>query len=160
MNTQRSAWREPMVWMLIGLPFAAVVIGFGLLFAAVRPGTQDLESPDQVTHWAGIQIAAKTPQRVAPPVEELIVRNKRGMIEAVPVDPHFPRGGKLTLTLIAAAGDGTARVYHLTPSELGWHGPGEVSEDRSWLVRLSSDSAPWQLHGEWMPQARFVRVTP
>ncbi|BBD79344.1 hypothetical protein [Aerosticca soli] len=157
-HVHRSAWREPMVWMLVGLPLAAVVIGFGLLYAAVRPGSQDLESPDQVKHWAGMPIAPQQLTPKGPLAQELIVRNKPGMIEVVPTDPRFPRGGKLTLTLTADAGP--SRVYHLTPSELGWHGPGEVTENQPWHLQLSSDSATWHLHGQWLPQARFARLTP
>ncbi|PWK82375.1 hypothetical protein [Fulvimonas soli] len=157
----RSAWREPMVWMLVGLPLASVAIGFGLLFAAVRPGRQDMESADRVTRWGRLQVSAQVRPDAEPrPAPALILRAKGDAIEAVPTDPRFPRGGRLTLILSAPDAAGGTRTYHLEPSELGWRGPGPLDGARAWTVRLSSDSASWLMRGRWTPQARFVRLVP
>ena len=42
---KRSPWREPMVWLVIGLPLASVVAGVGLVIVASRSGSSDSRRP-------------------------------------------------------------------------------------------------------------------
>lgn len=159
MNTTRSAWREPMVWMLVGLPLAAVVIGFALLFAAVHPGHGDMETVGKVTKVGRLLVSAEDAQPPAEiPTEGVVLRTKGNVVEVLPMDGDFPRGGKLTLTLSDAAGE--QRTVHLSPSELGWSGVGSLDGDRDWTVRLAPDSGAWLMHGRWMPRARSIRLMP
>lgn len=159
MNTTRSAWREPMVWMLVGLPLAAVAIGFALLFAAVQPGREDMETVAKVTRVGKLLVSAE-PARSPTEVSTggVVLRTRGSMVEVVPTDGSFPRGGKLTLTLSDASGE--QRAVHLAPSELGWRGVGSLGGGRDWTVRLAPDNGAWLLHGRWMPQARFIRLMP
>lgn len=160
MTPTRSSWREPMVWMLIGLPLASVVIGFALLFAAVRPGREDMETVENVTKVGKLLVAAKD-RAPATPIETmgLVLRTKGDMIEAVPLDGEFPRGGKLELTMVSS--DLTAqRRYELSPSDLGWRGVGELQGDRDWRVVLRPDSAAWEMHGQWTAQTKALRLLP
>ncbi|WP_243047906.1 hypothetical protein [Dyella sp. RRB7] len=161
MNRTSSIWREPMVWMLVGLPLASVVIGFALLFAAVRPGPEDMETVGKTTHVGKMLVSAE-PQGGATEVatQGLVLRIKGDMIEALPMDGEFPRGGKLTLTLTSPDAAGGSRTYQLAPSELGWRGVGSLDGDRGWVVQLAPDNAAWLLHGRWMPQARSIRLNP
>jgi len=160
MTHTRSAWREPMVWLLVGLPLASVAIGFALLFAAVHPGREDMETVRNVTKVGKLLVAAQDAEP-ATPIETmgLVLRTKGDMIEAVPVDGEFPRGGKLELKLVS--GDAQEeRRYELSPSELGWRGVGSVENDRDWTVELRPDSAAWTMHGRWTAQARSLRLMP
>jgi len=160
MTQTRSAWREPMVWLLVGLPLASVAIGFALLFAAVHPGREDMETVRNVTKVGKLLVAAQDAEP-ATPIETmgLVLRTKGDMIEAVPVDGEFPRGGKLELKLVS--GDAQEeRRYELSPSELGWRGVGSVENDRDWTVELRPDSAAWTMHGRWTAQARSLRLMP
>ncbi len=159
MNTTRSAWREPMVWMLVGLPLASVAIGFALLFAAVHPGREDMETVGKVTKVGKLLVsaeAAASPTEVS--TEGVVLRTKGDMVEVLPMDGDFPRGGKLTLTLSDNAGHG--RTLHLSPSELGWRGVGSLDGDHAWAVQLASDNGAWLMRGQWMPQARSIRLMP
>ncbi len=161
MNRTNSTWREPMVWMLIGLPLASVVIGFALLFAAVRPGREDMETVGKTTHVGRMLVSAEplsVPTDVA--TQGLVLRIKGDMIEALPMDGDFPRGGKLTLTLTSPDSARETRTYHLAPSELGWRGVGSLDGAQGWVVQLAPDNAAWLLHGHWMPQARSIRLNP
>ena len=161
MTQTRSTWREPMVWMLIGLPLASVVIGFALLFAAVRPGQEDAETVGRVTKVGKLLVAAEDRAPGAQiATRGLVLRRKGDMIEAVPMDGQFPRGGRLELTLTSAGPTKEGRVIRLSPSELGWRGVGSLDGEHDWLVELRPDNASWQLRGQWMSQARFVRLTP
>ena len=159
MTTTRSAWREPMVWMLVGLPLASVAIGFALLFAAVHPGREDMETVGKVTKVGKLLVsaeAAAAPAQIS--TEGVVLRTKGDMVEVLPMDGDFPRGGKLTLTLSNDSGQG--RTVHLSPSELGWRGVGSLDGDHGWTVQLASDNGAWLLHGRWMPQARSLRLMP
>jgi uncharacterized protein len=156
-----STWREPMVWMLVGLPLASVVIGFGLLFAAVRPGPEDMETVGKTTHVGRMLVSAE-PRGDAADVAagSLVLRAKGDMFEALPVDGGFPRGGKLTLILSSPDQTDGTRIYQLSPSELGWRGVGSLDGNHEWLVQLAPDNAAWLLHGRWMPHASFIRLSP
>jgi len=161
MNKTRSTWREPMVWMLVGLPLASVVIGFALLFAAVHPGRED---QDTVTHTRRVGKMLVSAQSERPEggmqAMALVLRSRGDMIEALPTSGDFPRGGKLVLTLTSADSSGASRVYKLAPSELGWRGVGSLDGEHDWLVQLAPDNAGWLVHGRWTPQARFIRLMP
>ena len=41
MNDRRSAWREPMVWLVFGIPAATVLAGLATLAIALRAGSID-----------------------------------------------------------------------------------------------------------------------
>jgi uncharacterized protein len=161
MNRTDSTWREPMVWMLVGLPLASVVIGFALLFAAVRPGREDMETVGKTTRVGKLLVSAE-PASAATEVstQGLVLRIKGDMIEALPMDGDFPRGGKLTLTLTSTVPSGGSRTYQLAPSELGWRGIGSLDGDQGWVVQLAPDNAAWLLHGRWIPPARSIRLNP
>ena len=158
MNQKRSLWREPMIWMLVGLPLASVVIGFSLLFAAVHPGREDSETVDRKTQVGRILVSAHSSTEVS--TRGLVLRTKGDMIEALPMDGEFPRGGKLTLTLTSPHSPGSRRTYQLAPSELGWRGVGSLEGSDDWAVQLTPDSAAWLLRGQWPSQARFIHLIP
>jgi uncharacterized protein len=161
MNEMRSTWREPMVWMLVGLPLASVAIGFALLFAAVHPGREDMETVGKVTKVGKLLVAAEASEPVtAVATEGLVLRTKGDMIEALPMDGEFPRGGKLILTLSSADPMVAGRRVQLVPSELGWRGVGSLAGDHGWTVQLAPEDASWLLHGRWTPQARSIRLMP
>jgi hypothetical protein len=144
--------------MLVGLPLASVVIGFSLLFAAVHPGREDRETVDKTTHVGRMLVSAHRSVEVS--TQGLVLRTKGDMIEALPMDGNFPRGGKLTLTLISMHGLDGHRSYQLAPSELGWRGVGSLEGSDDWTVQLTPDNAAWLLHGRWSSRARFTHLTP
>ena len=162
MNKPRNAWREPMVWMLIGLPLASVAIGFALLFAAVDHAGPATDSPDKVARLGHLQMSAEVAPQTGParPVTELILRHNGGMIEAVPTDARIARGGNLTVVLTARGAPAEVLTLHLKPSELGWRGAGVVGNVRGWQVQATSDRASWRLRGQWPAEARFARLAP
>jgi hypothetical protein len=160
MNQTRSTWREPMVWMLVGLPLASVAIGFALLFAAVRPGREDMDTITQATRVGKLLVSAHDEPSTEVATKGLVLRLKGDMIEAVPMDGDFPRGGKLRLTLRAGDSHAAERMIELSPSELGWRGVGSLDGGQAWAVELSPDNEAWSLHGHWTAQARAIRLTP
>jgi len=140
---------------------ASVAIGFALLFAAVHPGREDSETVGRVTKVGKLLVSAEASE----PASEvdtagLVLRTKGDMVEAVPVDGDFPRGGKLILKLTSADAPNGERTIQLSPSELGWRGVGSLDGDHDWTVQLSPDNSAWLLHGRWTRQARSIRLMP
>jgi hypothetical protein len=43
MNEQRSAWQEPMVWLMAGIPALTVVAGIATYFIAQQSGPMDMD---------------------------------------------------------------------------------------------------------------------
>ena len=157
MTNKRTAWREPMVWMLIGLPLASVFIGFALLFAAVRPGREDMDTASHQAKVGKLLVSAQSAEAAS---LNLVLRSKGDMIEALPTDGEFPRGGKLTLTLTSADPSHEGRTYRLVPSELGWRGVGSLQAQHDWIVQLSPDDAAWHLRGRWATDSQSIRLMP
>jgi hypothetical protein len=146
--------------MLVGLPLASVAIGFALLFAAVHPGKEDAETVRNTTKVGRMLVSAEAAPSTEVETRGLVLRTKGDMIEAVPMDGDFPRGGKLILKLIASDAVGGEHTYQLSPSELGWRGMGSLDGDREWTVQLAPDNASWLLRGRWTAQARSIRLMP
>lgn len=161
MNKTRSTWREPMVWMLVGLPMASVAIGFALLFAAVKPSGGDAETVEHATHVGKLLVSAHDRARSTElDTTGLVLRVRGDMIEAVPVDGDFPRGGHLLLTLTPIDGAAPMQSVHLLPSELGWRGVGVLAGGADQIVQLRPDDASWSLKGRWTARASSVRLMP
>ena len=41
MTENRKAWQEPMVWLMVGIPFLTVIAGFYTLYLAINSGSLD-----------------------------------------------------------------------------------------------------------------------
>lgn len=41
MTEARKAWQEPMVWLMVGIPFLTVIAGFYTLYLAINSGSLD-----------------------------------------------------------------------------------------------------------------------
>ena len=52
MSTPRAAWREPMVWLVVGGPATVVVASFFTLFLAIRHPDPPLDLHATVLHAA------------------------------------------------------------------------------------------------------------
>ncbi|RDI98415.1 hypothetical protein DVT68_07695 [Dyella solisilvae] len=149
------------MWMLVGLPLASVAIGFALLFAAVHPGREDDETVGKVTRVGKLLVSAEASELATTvSTQGLVLRTKGDMIEALPMDGDFPRGGKLILTLASADPSVAGRTFQLTPSELGWRGVGSLDGDHDWTVQLAPDNATWLLQGRWTTKAHSIRLMP
>lgn len=145
----RRAWREPMLWLVWGLPAAVVLAGFGTLAIAVRAGGADAVAAD-VRRTAQVQVEDFAADRAAA---------QRGLHGRVALDRAT---GALRVTL---AGRFDARQPHLQlmlqhPTRAAadvqlslvrqgdsWFGRVPGSARHAWWLTLQPEHAGWRLAG-------------
>ena len=132
MTERKSFWREPMVWLVIGLPLASVVAGVGLVIIASRSGSSDSLTED-VQRVAQIQTTDMGPDHEAETRKlSAIMRIEEGTLEVIPVTGEFDRTAPLRLTLLHPAQAQGDRVLELLPSQRGWALQASLDDTHDW----------------------------
>lgn len=145
--TPRPAWREPMVWLMAGLPAASVVAGVMLLVTAVRAGGAD-EVDATVQRHAQAQVAELGPDEAARRLQvSALVRVHDGLVEALPVSGPLPRDRALLLTLDHPTDAGQDRHLVLQPGGNGWVARATLPTGHDWLLRLAPEDGHWRVVG-------------
>lgn len=156
----RSAWREPMVWLIAAIPAAAVIATIALLVTASRSsGTSDPVA-DKVQRTAQVQVADLGPDALARQRHlSVVVRTGKGVVDVVPVDGDFGRDKPLLLSLHHPARADLDRRFTLTPMDTGWRIASEVDLSHDWNVQLEPEDGAWRLQGRWIAhqQAMYLR---
>jgi hypothetical protein len=160
MSGQRKAWREPMVWLVFGLPAFAVVASFLLLSQALRGGPDDAVI-DTVHHTAQMQVTDLGPETNAARLglSATLLASQTGLA-VVPVSGRFDRAATLQLTLAHPANDDHDRRLTLTPGERGWEGAAIPLDANDWIIRLEAADGSWRLRGRLSRGQRAVLLTP
>ena len=159
-RVKRSAWREPMVWLVAAIPAAAVVATIALLVTATRSsGNNDLVA-DEVQRTAQVQVADLGPDAAAQHLQlSAVVRTGKGIVEVLPVDGGFDRNASLVLALHHPARAALDRDIALLPVKTGWRSDGEIDVSHDWNVELRPADGAWRLRGRWSSgqQATYLR---
>ena len=144
---ERNPLREPMMWLVIGLPIAAVVAGVALIVISVRSGSVDAVI-DPVQRTAQVQVSELGPDQRAGALKlSAVLRVGNGMVELLPVSGDFARDQPMTLVLSHPSQAAQDRSLSLAPSELGWRATIELPADHDWLLRLTPVDGSWRLRG-------------
>src|SRR5690606_33199767 len=117
--TQRPALREPLLWLVIGLPLAVVIAGFATLVIAIRAGGSDA-LPDPVRRTAQVQLLDLEPDRVA-------------RDEGISARLQLAADGRLRLAINGSDGDDVLLLQLIHPTD--------ASQDRQ--VALTRDGMQW-----------------
>jgi uncharacterized protein len=137
----RPVWREPMLWLVTGLPLLVLVAAAVTLALALRAPVD--ASATQVRRIAQVQLQDLAPDREAA---------RRGLRARLEVDPA--RG--LIEVRLATGSDATGVDEHLVLQLLH---PVSARHDR--LVPLQRAGYHWRAQIEpWSPQAWEVRLAP
>ena len=159
-SAQRPAWREPMVWLMIGLPVASVVTGLMLVATAVRAGGAD-EVDDQVQHHAQAQISELAPDERAGSLQLAVLLQRRpGRLQLLPIAGALPRGQVLRLSLRHPTDSSQDRVVVLMPDADGWGTKIDLPEAHDWLLRLAPATEEWRLVGRLPMHQAAARLGP
>lgn len=144
----RSAWREPMVWLIAAFPVAAVIATVALLVTATRSsGTTDSVA-DNVRRTAQIQVSDFGPDAQARQLRlSAIVRIDKGVLTVLPVEGEFVRTAPLTVALHHPARETLDRSLVLQPSDTGWQAPARLDLSHDWNVQLGPADGVWRLQG-------------
>lgn len=160
-GTERSAWREPMVWLVAAIPAAAVIATVVLLVTASRSTGTDDAVADRVQRTAQVQVADLGPDARARQLRlSAIVRAGKGMVEVLPVDGAFDRNQVLALSLHHPADDDFDRSFRLAPSKTGWQAREAIDLSHDWNVHLGPADGSWRLYGRWSARQQATYLHP
>lgn len=158
--SQRPAWREPMVWLMVGLPLASVVTGLLLVATAVRAGGAD-EVDDQVQHRAQAQVSELAPDERAASLQlSALLQVQPGRIDLLPVSGVLPRQKALRLSLRHPTDSAQDRVVELQPTAQGWGAELSLPREHDWLLRLAPADDHWRLVGRLPVRFAAARLGP
>ncbi len=156
----RPAWREPMVWLMVGLPLASVITGLMLVATAIRSGGAD-EVDDQVQHRAQAQTSELAPDERAGSMDlAALLQVQAGRVELLPVSGALPRNRSLRLSLRHPTDSSQDQSLELQPNANGWGASIELSRAHDWLLRLAPADGEWRLVGRLTARTGAARLGP
>lgn len=155
-----SPWRNPMVWLMLGLPLAAVVAGISTVIIAVNAGGNDA-SPDEVRRTAQIQTAELGPDARADALKlSAVLSVHEQALEVLPATGEFPRKQPLRLMLQHPARAAEDRELKLLPTDRGWRAEFILDTGHDWLVQLAPEGTAWRLRARLPAGQRGVLLAP
>lgn len=144
-----SPWKQPVMWLVLGLPAAVVVAG--IIMVVVAGGSDAIDTgPDQVRRMAQIQTTDLGPDEFASEEKlSAIVRldPEQELVEVLPVNGAFDHSAPLQLDLLHPTDQAQDRHLLLQPTELGWRAAADIDGGHDWNVRLGPVDAHWRLQG-------------
>lgn len=159
MTPSRPAWRNPMVWLVAGIPAASIVAGVGLVIVAMRQPNDAI--PDAVRRTAQIQVAdMSADERTRQAGLRALLRAEDGIVEALPVAGEFDRARPLSVLLRHPARAAEDRRIELAPTETGWRAKADVDLSHDWNVELAPADARWRLLGRLPREQHAVLLLP
>ncbi len=164
-SNDKPLQRNPVLWMIVGLPALVIVAGLSTLYIAISHGGSDA-IPDEVRRTAQIQTAELGPdQRAAELKLSAVFSVQEGHLEVLPatgplVDDKAMRAQPLRL-LLAHPTDGTKDVeLKLTPTPAGWRVDHALDPGNDWRIQLQPEGTAWRLQGRLPAGRRGVLLTP
>jgi hypothetical protein len=157
----RSAWREPMLYLVVALPATVVVAGFVTLGLAMRDGGAD-SVPSQVRRTAQVQVEDGSIDRRAATLGLEAVLRRDADTGALTLSLRSPLpldDGQLQLQLLHPARAAGDRELTLVRSGEAWYGRIEPV-DHACNVRLESIAGDWRLSGRLPADAHEARLRP
>lgn len=145
----RSPWREPMVWLVWGLPAVVVLASFTTLALAIRAGGADAV-PVEVRRTAQIQVQSMHADARALQWQmrgRVSVQSDTGAVAIAlqaTQEIHEPR---LRLRLSHPADAAADQTLILVRSGDGWHGRIDPVRSHAWNLELAPVHGGWRLGG-------------
>ncbi|MGV8943338.1 FixH family protein [Thermomonas sp.] len=137
MKNRRHPLREPMVWLVIALPLAAVISSIWLVMLSMRGGSIDSVA-DEVHRTGQIQTTDLGPDARAAQLKlSAVLQSEAGMLRVFPASGEFRRGEPLQLKLLHPHEQEGDEVLTLQPDELGWQVKYAADPRHDWNLQLS-----------------------
>lgn len=147
MADKRATWREPMVWLIAGLPLLAVIGSLWLVTAAWRSNGDDAVA-DHVQRTGQAQVADLGPDMRAAQLKlGAVVQLDRGAMHVFPAGGTFARDEPLRVTLLHPQHQAADRNVTLQPDTTGWHADLALDGGHDWIVHVTDQRATWRLRG-------------
>lgn len=158
---KRSPWREPMVWLIIAIPAAAVLVSFILLYASEKSSGNNDMVPDTVQRTAQIQTTDLSPDVRAQQLKlSAVARTAKGLVEVDPVAGTFDRTAPLVLSLHHPTAEKLDLQLDLAPTATGWSTPRDLDLSHDWNVQLTPANGAWRLRGRWIARQQAIYLHP
>jgi hypothetical protein len=156
----RPAWREPMLWLVAGIPLATLIAGIATLSLAGGSGAIDA-APEPVHRTAQVQqadLAADTAAAQAGLHATLHLDASRGTIVAR-ILPS-PSAGDMQLLFVHPSLSAEDRSVRMRPRNGVWVGAMPALAAIEWRLQLSPGEARWRLVGRWHAGAAQAEMLP
>lgn len=157
-----SPWRQPVMWLVIGLPVAVVIAGIVMIILAGGQGATDAV-PEDVRRMAQIQTVDLGPDQVAHDMRLSAIARidlEGGFVEVLPVNGAFDRQAPLRLHLLHPALEDGDVIVEVQPTETGWRTEATPGVEHAWRVRLEPLDGQWRLHGRMPAGQQAVSLRP
>ncbi len=164
-NQDASATRNPMVWLVVGLPALVVVAAFATLAIAIGAGGSDA-LPDDVKRMAQIQTTDLGADEYAATQRlSAVLSIGEGTIDILPASGELlkdegVRKQPLTLSLQHPTRSVEDRELLLQPTDHGWRVTETLGTAHDWRVQLIGGDARWRLHGRLPKSTRATLLQP
>lgn len=144
---KRPAWREPMLWLVVGVPLAAVIGGLWMVAVAIRSGGVD-SSTDDVRRTGQMQVADLGPDARASALGlRAVVQVYEGRVSVFPVSGQWARTEPLSLSLVHPQRQAEDHAIALDADETGWHADATLDAGHDWIVHLRDARGTWRIGG-------------
>lgn len=161
---KRAPWREPMIWLVVAIPVAAIAATIAMLVVASRSSGNNDIVDDTVRRTAQMQVADIGPDARARQMRlSAIVRadiRGTGAVEVIPVQGGFDRSATLALTLQHPSQAGLDRSFALAPTATVWRAEGAVDLSHDWNIQVTPPDRSWRLQGRWTARQRAAYLQP
>lgn len=159
-GAHRPFWKEPMVWLVWGLPLASVVAGIWLVVTAVRAGGADSVT-DKVQRVSQIQTTDLGPDdNAAKRKLSAIVQIRTDHVEMIAVTGDFAGTSPLVLTLAHPTEAAKDVVLTLARDTGSWTAPAEIETTHDWNIQLAPQDGAWRIRGRLQKDTQAVRLAP
>lgn len=159
-NPSRPGWREPLVWLVFGIPAIAVVALVWMVFIAAGPGSTD-SVDTTVKRTAQIQVADLGPDEAAARLRlAALLRIDGKDLEVLPLHAGFDTAKPLKLALRHPTRSELDHELLMQPSATGWRATLELDLAHDWALRLVPQDNQWRLQGR-LPRGQLsARLQP
>ncbi len=154
-----SAWSQPILWLVLGLPALMLVAGFFMLRTAAGLGSTDVTG-DRVARTAQVQTTDLAADLAARD------RSLSGRLRLVDHVLHLDLATAviaqpLTLVLQHPIDTRADQTLLLLPAGTGaWKARFDKARAHDWLLRLQPADRAWRLHGRWLRGDSEVELRP
>lgn len=157
-SEKRSAFREPMVWLVVLLPTCVVIACIYTIMIATKGGGSDA-IPDAVKRTAQVQTVDRSPEMYAKDHGlSLVLSITDERVEAVPVTGQFDHSQGLRVLFEHPTDGNQDMALNLASSKQQWHVSQALPLQHDWKVHVSDDQQTWRLHGRLLKGERALRL--
>ena len=159
-NPSRPGWREPLVWLVFGIPAIAVVALVWMVFIAAGPGSTD-SVDTTVKRTAQIQVADLGPDEAAARLRlAALLRIDGKDLEVLPLHAGFDTAKPLKLALRHPTRSELDHELLMQPTATGWRATLKLDLAHDWTLRLVPQDNQWRLQGR-LPRGQLsARLQP